>query len=271
MFAGCTATAPVEEPRVGGVNRQRQDLGPLPTDWAVQRSTMQRLAAHVLGQARHRHDGLFDLVPTPGGFGTPAVGPHRERVRLDGGRLFVERVVGDDLGALDATTTVVDIDRSTIASLCATAGFRPSPDFRVGADTPPLGDPDEPLALDGAAVELLGTWYLLGQRAIDGVVATTPSAAATVGRLWPEHFDFGIDLAARPDLRVNLGAAAGDAFHDGPYLYVGPWSADRPGDPTYWNAPFGAVLGYADVRSADDPVEFAERFLRRGVDRLANG
>lgn len=48
---------------------------PLPRDWTAQRLTMQRLATHVLGQARFRHDGLFDLVAAPGGFGTPPVGP----------------------------------------------------------------------------------------------------------------------------------------------------------------------------------------------------
>ena len=47
----------------------------LPDDWPDQRDTLQFLAAHLLAQARHRHDGLFDLVPLPGGFGTPPVGP----------------------------------------------------------------------------------------------------------------------------------------------------------------------------------------------------
>ena len=68
---------------------------PLPDNWEQQRLVAQRLATHVLGQARFRHDGLFDLVPLPGGFGTPPVGPQRERVRLVGGSMFIERVVGD--------------------------------------------------------------------------------------------------------------------------------------------------------------------------------
>ncbi len=123
---------------------------PLPQDWAEQRSSLQRIATHVLGQARHRHDGLFDLVPLPGGFGTPPVGAQRERVR-----------------------------------------------------------------------------NLLGQRAIDEAVVSVPDAQASVGRLWPEHFDFGIDLAARHGVRCNLGAAAGDGFSVEPYLYVGPWGAAR--------------------------------------------
>ena len=28
------------------------------------------------------------------------------------------------------------------------------------------------------------------------------------------------------------------------YLYVGTWNTEHPGDPSYWNAPFGAVLTY---------------------------
>ena len=44
-------------------------------------------------------------------------------------------------------------------------------------------------------------------------------------RLWPEHFDVGADLAVnsrdKPGVRTNLGAAAGDDFHQEPYLYVG--------------------------------------------------
>ncbi len=54
-----------------------------------------------------RHDGLFDLVTVAGGFGTPPVGPQRERVRLVGGSLLVERVVGADIYVAEATTEVV--------------------------------------------------------------------------------------------------------------------------------------------------------------------
>lgn len=244
------------------------NLHPLPDDWSAQRDTLQRIATHVLGQARFRHDGLFDLTPLPGGFGTPPVGPRRERIRLVGGSMFVERVVGADIDDAEAATEVVTVAGNSIAGLCRAIGFDPDPDFRVGSDTPALGDPGAHVVLDGLSAQLAGEWYLLGQRAIDEVVASIPDADASVGRLWPEHFDHGIDLAARPGVRCNLGAALGDGFSEQPYLYVGPWDADRPGSPGYWNAPFGAVVGYGDIDAADDPLGRAVEFFFEGITNL---
>ena len=46
--------------------------------------------------------------------------------------------------------------------------------------------------------------------------------------LWPEHFDYAIvagDEAAGS--RANYGGSPGDAEHDEPYLYVGPWQSAR--------------------------------------------
>lgn len=243
----------------------------LPADWSTQRATLRRIATHVLGQARHRGDGLFDLLPFPGGFGTPAVGPNRQRVRLVGGSMFVERVEGPDVGDLTAATEVHTVAGSSIAALCAAIGFEPDPEFRVGGDTPPLGDMHAPIMLDSLSVQSLGEWYLLGQRAIDETVASVPDAQASVGRLWPEHFDFGIDLAARPGVRTNLGAAAGDAFDEEPYLYLGPWDSARPGTADYWNAPFGAVLTFAELDAADDPLGRAVEFFLQGVANLRAG
>jgi hypothetical protein len=247
---------------------EHRNFHQLPDPWPSQRDTLQRIATHVLGQARFRHDGLFDLVPLPGGFGTPVCGPARERVRLVGGSLFVERVTGDDVRSLMATTDVVTVAGSSINELCAAIGFDPDPSFRVGITTPELGDPDELLMLDSLSAQVLGEWYLLGQRAIDEVVASLPAAEATVGRLWPEHFDYGIDVAARPGVRCNLGAAAGDGFSAEPYLYLGPWAAARPGSTDYWNASFGAMIGFADLDESADPLGRAVEFLLQGIIQL---
>ncbi len=243
---------------------------PLPADWPTQRDTLRRLSAHLLGQARHRHDGLFDLVPHAGGFATPAVGPERERVRISGGSLLVERVSGPVVTELTATTTVATIAGSTIRELCAFVGFEPDPGFWVGDDTP-LTDVDAPIGLDGDAALLLGDWFLLGQLAIDQAVASVPDPEASVGRLWPEHFDYGIDLAAAPGVRCNLGAAAGDGFHPEPYLYVGPWDAARPGPSDYWNAPFGAVVSFADLDVSEHPIATAAEFFLHGIAHLRGG
>ncbi len=238
---------------------------PLPDNWEQQRLVAQRLATHVLGQARFRHDGLFDLVPLPGGFGTPPVGPQRERVRLVGGSMFIERVVGDDVRELVATTQVEIVVGNTIRGLCNAIGFEPDPDFWVGGDTPPLGDPDELIVLDSVTSSVLGEWYLVGQRAMEEAVASIPGAEASVGRLWPEHFDFGIDLAAKPGVRVNLGVAAGDGGLNEPYLYVGPWGPERPGPAEYWTGPFGATLTFAELDIVEEPLGRAVEFFLHGL------
>jgi hypothetical protein len=66
----------------------------------------------------------------------------------------------------------------------------------------------------------------------------------------------------------NLGASPGDAFSDEPYLYVGPWSDRRPGDESYWNAPFGATIARRDVLATSDPFATGVEFLGRGLELL---
>ncbi len=218
---------------------------PLADDWPVQRAALQRVATHVIAQPRFRHDGLFDLMPLPGGFATPMSGAQRERVRLVGGSMFVERVVDADVNGIEASTEVFTVAGSSIRELCDAIGFEPDPEFWVGGDTPVLGDPDEPVLVDGLATQALGEWYLLGQRAIDEAIASVPGADASVGRQWPEHFDYGIDLAAAPGVRTNLGAATGDAAATRRICTSARGSHERPGSSPYWNAP---VRGDAHLR-----------------------
>ena len=246
------------------------DITAFTDDWPPTRQTLQHLATHVLSQARQRHDGLFDLVPSPGGFATPPVGPSRERVRLAGDSLVIERVVGSDVRELEATTSSHPIVGASVTELCAAVGFEPDPAFWVGDDTPALGDPHAPIDFEPSTASALGEWYLLGQQAIDRVIATVADPAASVGRLWPEHFDYGTDLDAGTGVRCNLGAAGGDSFHERPYLYVGPWSDDRPGDAAYWNAPFGAVMSVDTIARDPDGIGRATAFLATGLEYLAN-
>lgn len=247
----------------------------LPDDWPDQREELRRIATHVVAQAQQQVTGHFSLVALPGGFGTPQFGPERRRVRVAGGSLFVEQADGERDGEPAATTVVVTIAGSTLRQLCAAAGFEPDPDLRVGHDTPPPGDLDSPLRLDSVTSAVVGDWYALGQRAIDGAVASLPDAQASVVRLWPEHFDLGVDLAVdatgRPGVRCNLGASAGDDFHQEPYLYVGPWTDDRPGPPEFWNAPFGAVLGFGELDVSDNPLAAAGDFFLQGISALRIG
>lgn len=183
--------------------------------------------------------------------------------------MFVETAVAERDGETVAGTEVHAIAGSTIASLCAAARCEPDPDFSVGHDTPPLGDVDEPIRLDADSVTVLGDWFLLGQRAIDSCLASLPDPDGSVVRLWPEHFDLGVDLAvdsrAQPGVRTNLGAAAGDGFHQEPYLYVAPWGEERPGPGGFWNAPFGATLSFGDLDAAANPLGTATEFLLHGI------
>lgn len=240
-------------------------LNPLPDSFADTRDTLQRVAVHIVARSRQQATGRFGLRVTPGGFGTPEFGDDLTRARVAGGLLIRESG-----GTAASASAAVGIDGSSLAGLAVFAGVDLGAELGVGHDTPPVGDVDELLIVDRVAAEVLGDWFGLAAAALDAVVATAPPAAApTLTQLWPEHFDVALDLEAAPGRRVNLGGSPGDGFHADPYLYVGPWTSDRPGDPAFWNAPFGAVLGYQDLHQAGDPVAVATAFLRRGIEHLA--
>ncbi len=243
-------------------------LPELPDSFTDTRDTLQRIAVHVVARAREQATGRFGLRVTSGGFGTPTFGDDVRRVRLSRGLLVVETA-----GPERAVTRARAIDGSSLAELAAFAEVDLAADLDVGHDTPPVGDADEPLAIDVRAARALSGWYTVVGEALDAFVAARPDAASSAIQLWPEHFDVAIDaafdLSAADERRVNLGGSPGDGFHATPYLYVGPWTEDRPGDDGFWNAPFGAVLGYDELRAADDPVDAAAAFLIGGFDRLA--
>jgi hypothetical protein len=240
-------------------------LPPLPSTFVETRDALHRVAVHVVARARQQAAGRFGLRVTPGGFGTPELGDELVRVRVDGALLVRES------GGVDgARSAVRPIRGASLAELADFAAVDLSAPLDVGHDTPPLGDVAVPLVVDPEAAAALGSWYVLTAGALDAVVAGVgPDATPTMVQLWPEHFDAALDLAAAPDRRVNLGGSPGDGFHDEPYLYVGPWTADRPGDQRFWNAPFGAVLGYATLAAEPDPRTAAVAFFDRGLAQLA--
>ena len=233
-------------------------MAALPNGFASNRDRLHRVAVHILARRRAAVSGKFGLRASPGGLATPAFGDGSEVLRVAGDRL-VREIAGR------ATFTPM----STLAELAGAAGVDLAGEFSVGHATPPLGDPDERLALDEGATVVLGEWYLFGWRVLDTVIGELgPAAEPSVIQLWPEHFDAGVDVAAGSGRRTNLGASPGDGFQADPYLYVGPWGDERPGPAGYWNAPFGAVLPYAELEAAADPVAAACAFLREGIHRL---
>lgn len=220
------------------------------------RDALHRVATHVLARARHAATGRFGLRATPGGFGTPAFGDGAEVLRVAGDGLLREH---------DGRVSTMPMSGATLADLAAFAGVDLTTPFHAGDATPPAGDPHAALMLDAGDAARLADWWHLGWRVLDTAIA--PARDAMAVQLWPEHFDAGTSVAIGEGERdrCNLGASPGDAFDDEPYLYVGPWSERRPGDASFWNAPFGAALRRDDLLAERDPFAAGVEFLRRGL------
>jgi hypothetical protein len=139
-------------------------------------------------------------------------------------------------------------------------------DFSAGASMPALGSIDVPVRVDAAELAAIARWFGLGWRVLDAIVADG-TGWSTV-QLWPEHFDAGTARAFDGGAGVNIGFSTGDAFCDEPYAYVGPWDSDRPGDATFWNAPFGAALPRSAASVGGDQERACAAFLRRGLELL---
>ena len=217
------------------------------------RDDLHRIAVHVLGRRRYAVSGRFGLRASPRGVATPAFGPQPEVVRVAGPRLV--REVGAD-------SRSTPLHGATLAELAAFVDADLTSDFSAGAGAPEAGPHDAPLHLQDGDLDALYQWFDLGWRVLD--VVTSDSVAGSgwsTIQLWPEHFDVGTGLDLGSGRGVNLGFSPGDAFSEEPYVYVGPWGPERPGDPGFWNAPFGAVL----PRSGVDGAEAGASFLRQGL------
>ncbi len=231
---------------------------PTADDIRATRAALRQVAIHVVARARSQATGRFSLRVTPGGFGTPEFGAALRRVRISGTTMLVEE---DAAGT--PSSVAIELDGATLADLAAIANVDLSAALDVGHDTPPVGDVHAPLTVDRAAARHLAAWLDRSARALDRLVAEQPTPAGpTMARLWPEHFDVALDLAAG-GTRANVGGSAGDDFHDEPYLYVSPWTEERPGGGDYWNAPFGAVLAASRVPHVDAALAFFSEGLRR--------
>ncbi len=232
----------------------------LPPGYDQARLHLQRIATHVLARARHAANGRFGLRATADGIASPLFGVNEEVLRVAGNVLIRERQDRDG-----AHTDTLTITGRSLDDLARFAGVDLGAELSVGHDTPPLGDRTSPVDLDPGAAETVLGWLGVGTVALDRLLADTKTPS--VIQLWPEHFDVAVDVAAATS-RVNLGASPGDSCHAGPYLYVAPWDAERPGDPDYWNAPFGSILGRDDLLMTPEPTDAAVAFLHQGLDLL---
>lgn len=231
-----------------------------PDDFESTRSALHRIAAHVLARRRHQMSGRFGLRASPGGFATPAFGPDPEVVRLQQGTLVRETSAG---------AAYINVEGSSLSELATFADADLSAEFSVGRDTPPMGATHEPFQIDGAASDVIAGWYDLGWMVLDMTISQLPaSSEPAVIQLWPEHFDAGTNVALPDGRRVNLGASPGDSYCGEPYLYVGPWTDDRPGGEDYWNAPFGAVIRRSELLRNAEPMAHGVTFMTTGLTLL---
>ncbi len=225
------------------------------------RAALQDVAVQVLGRRRFAVSGRFGLRAGPGGIATPAFGEAPETVRLS--RLHVIREVG-------SARTVMPVNGSTLRDLARFVDADIDAPFSAGDDTPPTGPVDVPLdlvALEAAGIE---DWFALAWLVLDDVLASLPPGSETTTiQLWPEHFDAATTVTLAGAQPVNLGFSPGDGFESEPYVYVGPWGPTRPGDPRFWNAPFGAVRRRHEVLAAPDHAAFCRQFVTDGL-RLAS-
>ncbi len=233
--------------------------------FSAARESLHSVAVHVVARARVAASTRFSLRVAPGGFGTPDLPPVGRRVRVSGAHLIVE---SDAPG--EASIGSIEINGSSLAQLAAFAGVDLAEPLDVGRDTPPVGDADAPIVLDGVGAADVTGWFATIAAILDRVLVDLPAAARpTLPRLWPEHFDVAIEAQAHADRRVNLGGSPGDGFCNEPYLYVGPWTADRPGDAGFWNAPFGAFRARSELAGESaDVIGAGTAFLLVGYRRL---
>jgi hypothetical protein len=232
----------------------------LPEEFATTRADLQRVATHVLARARAAHGGRFGLRVTPTGLATPPFGDNDSVLRLAGTTLVIEQQHTDGVAA--RTLSLVGVSLAEAAAFAGTSLAEP---FGPGADAPAVGDVDAPLLFDAGSLGIILGWYVTGACVLDAVL---PHLDAPTGvQLWPEHFDLGMTATAG-SAGVNLGASPGDGGVAEPYLYVAPWTADRPGDPDFWNVPYGAVATRSTLLADGDPIAAGVAFVTRGLGLL---
>ncbi|NMI01603.1 hypothetical protein [Pseudonocardia acidicola] len=180
------------------------------------RRSLHGIAELLLAGSQYREHGTIRLRVTPGGFGQVA------------GRLRVE---GTDLVWDDGSGGRAPL-RGSCRDLGKVAGVEAGAPEGLYSDHSGV-EPDDELAVDPAAAELVAEWFAAGDHALRNFV---PGCEPV---LWPEHFDLGVQLD-----EINYGVSAGDPVYSWPYAYVAPWVKCRG---PFWNAPFGAIRRYDEV------------------------
>jgi hypothetical protein len=237
-------------------------LPPLPPreGFASTRAAWHTLAEHVLARARYDANGKIGLRYTRRGVGTPWF-RHRDQdaqVRIEGANVVVHE--GSETRSAPVTT---------VAAAAELVGVQPGAPDEVYAPATTL-TPDTPLRLNARSVEFLGAWFGFAASVLEQLRAEAdPEDEPSRVQLWPEHFDFSVDLGDEHSARRGtFGASPGDDADPDPYLYVTHWA--DVADDDYWNEEHfpGATQTAVTLAAAQDQRASALAFLRRGRDLL---
>ena len=196
------------------------------------RKSLHVVAELLLAGPQFEQSKSIELQVASGGFGTT----QPPDLRVDGSALVVG---GRRLGLHGRTT----------AELAGEAGVSVRSLRDVYADGPDL-DEGARLDVDDVAALEIARAFELGDEALAQLAPERKRV------LWPEHFDVGIDVE-----EVNYGVSPGDAAHQEPYAYVGPWSFDEqsPASDPFWNASFGASRTIRELGDLDGVLAFFQQ------------
>ncbi len=213
------------------------------------RMALHAIAEQILAGDLHRHTGRIGLREVEGGFGQPEylVGGERRRLRVEGADLVVLR---GDVETWYPLRTLAGVARDADTVVGGPSGsYLPETSL----------EPDAPLRIDALAARDLHQVFTTSTVALHRFRRHHRDRYPTIVQLWPEHFDLAFSMS-----EVNFGVSPGDAVHDEPYGYVGPW-VPRPG--AWWNEPWGRSIPWADLANPDAAVAFFERGLEEATAR----
>lgn len=205
--------------------------------YAVTRRHLRGVAESLIAGPQHRVSGTIRLAVRPDGFAGTAlpIAVHGAEFTWQDGHAPLAGPAG---------------------ALAQAAGLDYGPPVGVYEVLDPL-PADVDLEIDADAAALIHRSLYAGGFALKQVLPDNHPV------LWPEHFD----VAVTAD-EVNYGVSAGDAFHELPYAYVGPWT---PRNGAFWNAPFGALRALDPTHDLDRLAEDITGFFTEGRAELAGG
>ena len=121
-----------------------------------------------------------------------------------------------------------------------------------------------------AAFAELARWYANGAGVLNSV---REEHSGTPVRCWPHHFDIATLITVGDGRTIGVGLSPGDAAHDEPYWYVGPWPTPKPdhwpalkaGGVWHTDGFVAAVLTGSELVAGGDQAKRLEEFLASAI------